>query len=459
MLFHRSSSNSSRIRRLLCHSFSTAHRLPSRHSRHLPPRYCLDVIELTEETQRLLEAPPGTLFTHGGQTLRESSQDAWKICDETSQRFEYLIHGHSARVEGTIMNRRHEQQQQQLLLLLNQSNNNHDNHNNHTHINSNHITNINNADPQETIVTIKALLDRIEQEGECYMQLRKQVFLQHTREEQRIKTEMENNDESSAAFMEQMHQQVRQQMGLAEFVPSPKNNSNDNNNEDDNDDNSNDNNDTDDSTLVTFTSPGPTIRMYDTYLDTMAVHATENTPNQVMNVLTNIIQRYDDDGGIKQNINRHSTPTALSFNGVLRACANTPISNNKTRDEAITTAFTVYDAFREYMQPKNAASFAYMIQVVSKCIPPSLTRGNIALTLYKTAEEERVVDDILVEAMKELHAVSNGTVHDEWFEKHLKHHHAKGPVPFEKPFKGPIVSKETRAFAKKYRYREEENIY
>lgn len=239
-------------------------------------------------------------------------------------------------------------------------------------------------------------------------------------------------------------------MGLTTFEPL-HNNDNDNNNDD------NDNND--DPRLVTFSSPGPTIRMYDTYLDAMAVHPTEATPKQVMAVLANIIQRYDDDGGNKLNTNPHTIPTVLSFNGVLRACANTPITNERTRDEALTTAFTVYDAFQEYLQPKNAASFAYMIQVVTKCIPPSLTRGNMALTLYKAAEEERVVDDILLDAMKELHSVSNGTVHDEWFEKHLKHHHVKGPEPFGKPFKEPILPKEIRSFAKKYRYRQEENIY
>ena len=78
-------------------------------------------------------------------------------------------------------------------------------------------------------------------------------------------------------------------------------------------------------------------------------------------------------------------------------------TTEEVRDKALTTAFSVYDAFGEYLQPQNAATFvAYMIQVVDKFIPPSLTRGNMGLALYKAACEEGVVDDSVLEAMKGL---------------------------------------------------------
>jgi hypothetical protein len=199
--------------------------------------------------------------------------------------------------------------------------------------------------------------------------------------------------------------------------------------------------------------------MYDTYLDSLAMRPTEKSPDQVLAVFTTLIQRFDLDGGTKSNTNIHTTPTALSFNGVLRACAGTPNTTEEVRDKALTTAFSVYDAFGEYLQPQNSATFAYMIQIVDKFIPPSLTRGNMGLALYKTAREEGVVDDIVVEAMKGLHKVSNGEVHDEWFARHIKGKLAKGPEQMKEPFTVDVIPKEHRKFAKKLRYRLEENIY
>ena len=135
-------------------------------------------------------------------------------------------------------------------------------------------------------------------------------------------------------------------------------------------------------------------------------------------------------------------------------------TTEEVRDKALTTAFSVYDAFGEYLQPQNAATFvAYMIQVVDKFFLPSLTWGNMGLALYKAVCEEGVVDDSVLEAMKGLHQVSNGEVHDEWFVRHIKGKLAMGPEQMKQPFTEDLIPKEHRKFAKKLRYRLEENIY
>jgi len=413
-------------------SFSYFSTLPTRHSRYLPPRICLDAVELAEETQKLLTAKPGTLFSFQGheELHLHESENAWRLCDEISQRFDYLLKGYSSQVDGTIMNR-----------MYNTA-----------------AAATTNSDPAQAIANMAELLNRIDEEGQTYMQLRQQMFIQVMQEEMR-KQENGDDDENSD-FMEQINREVRSQMG----VPSERNGDHGDNSHashTDNDDEDGSDYDFGDKNLSSFAYPGPTISMFDTFLDTLAVHPTAATPDRVLNVFKSLIQRFDEDGGTTNNTNIHTTPTALSFNGVLRACANTPNTSDATRDAALFASFSVYDAFGEYLQPRNAATFAYMIQVVTNFIPPSLTRGNIGLALYKAACEERVLDDIVVDAMRNLHAVSNGQVHDEWFEKNLKNKVVMGPVVKQatEPFTKELLPKEDRKYSKKLRYRSEESIY
>ena len=52
---------------------------------------------------------------------------------------------------------------------------------------------------------------------------------------------------------------------------------------------------------------------------------------------------------------------------------------------------------------RNSATYAYLIRTIGNCIPPSLTRGNMAYALYhKGCVEEGVMDEGVVRAMMSL---------------------------------------------------------
>jgi hypothetical protein len=161
--------------------------LPTRHSRLLPPPICLDLAELREETERILDSKPGTLFTLGlsGGDVRLQSDTAWMLCDPISQQVEYLIKGHSASVDGTIMNRIHGSR---------------------------------GDNPENAMTSMAGLLDRMEEEGTSYMQLREQMFVQTCQEEERKKQQLDAEDGDADSFMEKMNQEIRQQMGLGRII-------------------------------------------------------------------------------------------------------------------------------------------------------------------------------------------------------------------------------------------------
>lgn len=169
----------------------------TRHSCLLPPPVCLDIVELKEETERIMGAKPGKMFTlsvrrnSGDVDVRLQSDMAWRLCDTISQQVEYLIRGHSTFVEGTILNRMHGR-----------------------------ITNSSSGggggdvDPDHAIKAMAGLLDRMEEEGANYMQLREQMFVQTCQEEECKKQQLDAEDGDANAFMEKMNQEIRQQMGL-----------------------------------------------------------------------------------------------------------------------------------------------------------------------------------------------------------------------------------------------------
>ena len=70
------------------------------------------------------------------------------------------------------------------------------------------------VDPDHAIKAMAGLLDRMEEEGANYMQLREQMFVQTCQEEERKKQQLDAEDGDANAFMEKMNQEIRQQMGL-----------------------------------------------------------------------------------------------------------------------------------------------------------------------------------------------------------------------------------------------------
>ena len=158
------------------------------------------------------------------------------------------------------------------------------------------------------------------------------------------------------------------------------------------------------------------------------------------------------------NGNEHTVPTALTFNAVMRCAARCSIPEDdatpesryrreRLRDAMISAAFTSYDVMlrtwengsdrlegshdrldrvaflgrhdgRRGPPRRNAATVAYLLDVVAQCLPPSKTRGNIAYALFHAATvEERIFDDTVLDALERTmtHRGSNGADFDAWW--------------------------------------------
>jgi len=84
---------------------------------------------------------------------------------------------------------------------------------------------------------------------------------------------------------------------------------------------------------------------------------------------------------------------------------------------------------------RNSATYAYLLQTVSNCIPPSLSRGNIAFGLYhKACDQEGVIDENVIKAIRSIGGyeednnddgtsapppVSNGPIFDNFLQAEL----------------------------------------
>lgn len=168
--------------------------------------------------------------------------------------------------------------------------------------------------------------------------------------------------------------------------------------------------------------PGPSVAMYDTILDAIASSADQfsNHASLARYIFERVHLRHQQDGGPNAN-NVFSMPTAQTYNAVIRACAEQSFddqNDEKIRDEAIDTAFLAYDAIGQSQHVRrNSSTYAHLLRVVAKFIPPSLSRGNIAYGLWKNAtSEDNVLDGAILQAYLEANrrGGSNGAEFDEW---------------------------------------------
>ncbi|KAL7464803.1 hypothetical protein ACHAXS_008258 [Conticribra weissflogii] len=82
--------------------------------------------------------------------------------------------------------------------------------------------------------------------------------------------------------------------------------------------------------------------------------------------------------------------------------------------------------FNSITSGRNSATYSYLIRTVSNCIPPSLSRGNIAFGLYhKACVQEGVMDENLVKAMRTVGGYEDG---DDITENTLSPPVANGPL-------------------------------
>jgi hypothetical protein len=222
-------------------------------------------------------------------------------------------------------------------------------------------SNASDEDPVQCIDSIHHLVKRMEKEGSMYMELRHKMRSQLALEEQQ---------DADDSYTSQREIQVLRDATSTQTIPQ------------------------------VFASPGQTIGMFDTLLDTMPFATNTGTPKIVGTLLKAINERFDQDGGLDFNVNPNTVPTQMTFNAGLRAIANTQSGPESTRDDALLYAFGTFEALRDSNVKRNSATYAYMIQIVTEFFPASEMAGNIAHSLWLMAQEDQVIDAKIMQAME-----------------------------------------------------------
>lgn len=418
---------------------SSSSSIPTRHSRHVPRPVCADSTELESTTASLLSSRPGSLFTYefnssvyntnGGKGSSSSKADEYEAglarSDMTTQKFEWTLGGHAAAIPGTTV----------------------------AAVAGNDNGNTNSKQHLDAMV---GLLERIEEEGRIYVELRARVLNQHYNDNDNNAGDSSSSDSSSDSSDSDTTSTSSSQSQSAWRIQSLINRYG--------------------------ATPGPSIYMYDALLDAIACCAEQQaeqvqdnnnagSSNSSMEYLTlarsvyeRAMARHHADGGPNAN-NRLTMPTLVTYNAVLRTCAAVQYDHNNSgstneqvqvRDAALDLAFVVYDALNANsptdptstsnavsknrsskkvnkakvkagtvssgagMPQRNSATYAHMLRLIAKYLPPSPTRGNVAYGLWLSCTgHDGVLDDGVIQAYVEANTRngSNGQRYDAFVAK------------------------------------------
>ena len=387
--------------------------IPVRHSiRQLPPA-CMDGSELKEMTEHVLTTQVGNLFQYDRTSSamhRDDATEAWKVADATAQMVEYLLRGHSAQIPGTLWEQWTSKSRSSSSVLGTET-----------------------EDPIKSLEAMNALLERIWDEGNFYMKVRKEHLSQLAWE-----TEMKEGEEEDPL------------RGLGLGFDGAKDNQEDADDDEDewkevtSAEESKEFDDQDD-TMEDFAMPGPTVNMYDTFLDSVAVLASEVKPQDIaneetrdlfksrtaLNFLQIILYRHRLDGDDELNTNIHTLPTQISFNATIRSVANLHHDQGSElqRDWALMAAFGAFDAMTHSSLERNPMTYAYLLHIIAKYIPPCTSRGNMANGLLKMAKEQGHFNGHVLEAFLKANEPSNGSDFDKRIEEELRGKDWKTELP------------------------------
>ena len=373
--------------------------------------------------------------------MREDIRQAWSQADGTVQLVEYLMRGHAACVPGTLWQE-------------------------YSKSSSSSTTN-----PLDSLNTMTQLLDRVMEEGDFYMQVRKQHLSQVAESsDQSWESSDDNNniaqdwktfsgsrgDDEDDDFSSQSR---REEDEDDQQQPQRSKKSQDM------DDDEQEEEEVD--VMYDFALPGPTVAMYDTLLDTIAVTAgqaqdvanlkhadlaTVVSSKGAFAILEMILLRHRLDGDDEFNDNIHTMPTQQSFNAVLRTVANLPYtkgaSSETQRDWALMSAFSTMDCMMHSPLELNSSSYAYLLQVLAKYMPACTSRGNIAHALWTQAKMNGVYNDQVQAAFQAAQSPSNSSNHEEWMEANINNKDWRYDAP-----------QRWRRRVKKFRYDPKQNKY
>ena len=361
-------------------------KIPTRHSIHQPPAIPQTVEFLTHVTEELTGAAPGSLFLASSTTDDTTTTDPqvvkwWDAHYDLLEQTSFALRGHASYIPGS--------------LYYKQS------------------SKTSNAAPEQQhhLMQMQAILTKLMDDGELYMQVRHQKRLQQQKQQ---KEELQPQ-QSASEFGAQSNVQEQELSGNSSSEEESSSSS------------SSDEEDEDGEHLsYEECPPGPSIVHYDIYLDALSaalpnMHDDDDnldntiiiSPNDIVDILESVLERHELDGGDLHNVNPHTIPTQQTLNAALRAIANIPYNSDSSNDERLRDealqAFGIFNHLEHSpLLECNAASFCYMLQIVNKYIPTSRTKGNISMALWMQATKKGVVDASVVQAFQQCHSPSNG---------------------------------------------------
>ncbi len=347
--------------------------IPTRHSLKQPPRVCSDPVELKEDTARLLEVPLGKLYADRA-TADGDIEEAYHLAYSTIAKAEYLMFGHASQIVGSM--------------YAGEGGGS-------------------TASPEDIVcLSMKPLIARLQQEGEIYMQLR---------HEKRVsQADVGDAFTPGSAAGEDLSADEQGYLSSSEDDSSSSSSSSD-----DDSDEERENSHKSSKAAYDFSPPGPTSKMQESLLDAMAC-VGKSAPSEYYEVALEIIGASDLDKGS----NAYTQPSHVTFNAALRGIATSDLSNEMVRDDALSSAFSLYNHLTHSLHlPRNAMTYVYMFQIIEKGFPASRVRGNISCTLWDHASRQGVVNEKVIEALKSVHASTNGPE----FQSLLDH--ISGPLP------------------------------
>ena len=434
-------------------------RIPVKHSFHQPPRKCIDYMELQDGTTRLLETPVGQLIPYptvygqsqsntsslsssslsSSSSIADERKQAWALANETIQYVEYLLRGHASYIPGTV-----DANQQEIT----ETSHDIDPHSIHPTTSTTSTTSTS-LTPLDHAMLSYRLLQRMQQEGIMYMDLRR---------ERRLGTSLTTETSSTSTVM-------------TDKTDTPNQNTEDTNIASEQDDVDRFFEGSLSSSLSSsmtvqydFAPPGPTTAMYNVVLDAIAVvlesvpfdptYKYPWRPMDVAFILQQCLHAHQWDGGDQANTNPYTRPTRQSYNAVLRAIANVPYhpmipppsptittsshdeepstvlyqreQQEQFRDEALTVALGTYNAMshtKTFSLGRNSATMCYILKIVGRYLlepssssssssTPSIvtgnrTRGNVAVGLYHHAKKLGLIDKHVIAALAQTNIPSN----------------------------------------------------
>lgn len=349
--------------------------LPTRHSRHhAPPIAPVQVLD--EEHDRIVSSIPGTLLAFNPQNLHQTKKEEYEHAllesFHLSQQIEFILRGYSAQISPMSIVHLQAKKPIETKKISNQEN------------------------VHEVINKMIKLVERIEQEGNAYVELRSKFRVQST---QTTSHGDEGVDSSASANTDASTNAWK----ISQLIKSYG------------------------------ATPGPTITMYDLILDAIAISISncKDSAQELSflemsrDIYTRAVERFELDLKAEMiDLNISSCPTTMTFNAMIRAAANASNSkkNEQVRDVAMENAFFAFNAMHHHpVVPRNSATYAYMLQMMNVHFPIGEMRGHIAVGIWEKCLQDGVVDENVIHSMIEFgDNKSHGEMFDTWFTKSIK---------------------------------------